>query len=198
MGLGERPPRWHGVRPSLRHFSTPCGSTPRGKVTKRRSDPIHTAGMIRVRHCLAIILIAAPLCAQAPSEHWKTIATPHFRIHYPQRYEAWTERAAAHIESVRAAVVREVGYAPETVTDIVVMNPIAEPNGVTLPLLGHPRILLFTEPPGPEVQIGEYSNWIDLLTVHEMTHLVHLLRPSRNRTQRMIEHILPLNPITLA
>lgn len=150
-----------------------------------------------VRRFILILILALPMFAQAPSEHWKTITTPHFRLHYPLQYEAWTIRAASHIESVRAAVVAQVGYAPETVTDILVMNPIADSNGVTLPLLGHPRILLFTEPPDPETAIGEFSNWIDLLTVHEMTHLVHLLRPSRNPLQRMIEHTLPLNPITL-
>jgi len=89
--------------------------------------------MIRVRHSFAIILLAAPLFAQAPSEHWKTISTPHFRIHYPQPYEAWTMRAAAHIESVRAAVVRHAGARYVVITDV---NPyrleLARKMGVTL------------------------------------------------------------------
>src|SRR5882724_7196430 len=67
----------------------------------------------------------------------------------------------------------------------------------TLPLLRAPRIVYFTEPPDPESTIGEYSDWIDLLTVHETTHLVHLMRPSRNARQRLLERLLPLNPITL-
>ncbi len=106
-------------------------------------------------------------------------------------------RAAAGIESVRDAVAREVGYAPEQITDILVINPIAEANGATLPLLDQPRIILFTEPPKPESQIGEFPEWVDLLTVHEIAHLEHLLRPSRNRKQQLLERILPLNPITL-
>ncbi|MBV8544782.1 MAG: PD40 domain-containing protein, partial [Acidobacteria bacterium] len=64
-------------------------------------------------------------------------------------------------------------------------------------LLDTPRIVLYAEPPEPETQIGEYSNWIDLLTVHETAHLVHLLRPSRNPFDRALAHLLPLNPITL-
>ena len=105
-------------------------------------------------------------------------------------------RAASRMESVRDAVVREVGYAPPTITDVVVSNPIADANGMTLPLLGHPRIVLYTEPPAPETVIGEFSDWIDLLTVHETAHLIHLLRPSRNAMQRAFAHVLPLNPIT--
>ena len=145
---------------------------------------------------LASLLLVSTIDAQAPSEPWRTITTPHFRVHYPVQYEAWASRAAARLESVRAAVVAEVGFAPESVTDVLVENPISEPNGITIPLLDHPRIILFPEPPDPEMVIGEYSNWIDLLTVHETAHLVHLLRPSRNPLERAIAHLLPLNPIT--
>jgi hypothetical protein len=152
--------------------------------------------MIR-RLAVAALLFAAPVLAQAPHEAWRTITTPHFRLHYATQYEAWSLRAASRLESVRAAVIAEVGFAPETVTDVIVENPIAEANGITIPLLDAPRIVLFPEAPEPGDVIGEYSNWIDLLTVHEMTHLVHLLRPSRNSFERLESHLLPLNPITL-
>jgi hypothetical protein len=142
------------------------------------------------------IFFATALCAQAPHDDWRTIATPHFRVHYPAAYEAWATRAASRLESVRTAVVAEVGFAPETVTDVVIENPIADANGITIALLDTPRIVLYAEPPEPETQIGEYSNWIDLLTVHETAHLVHLLRPSRNPFDRALAHLLPVNPIT--
>jgi WD40 repeat protein len=141
--------------------------------------------------------VAAAVCAQAPHDDWRTIATPHFRVHYPAAYEAWATRAAARLESVRTAVAAEIGFAPETVTDVLIENPIAGANGLTIALLDTPRIVLYAEPPEPETQIGEYSNWIDLLTVHETAHLVHLLRPSRNPFDRAVAHLLPLNPITL-
>jgi Tol biopolymer transport system component len=145
----------------------------------------------------ASLLFASALFAQAPHESWRTITTTHFRVHYPRQYEAWATRAASRLESVRAAVVSEVGFAPETVTDVIVENPIAEPNGETIPLLDTPRIVLYPEAPDPEMVIGEYSDWIDLLTVHETAHLVHLLRPSRNPFDRAMSYLFPLNPITL-
>ncbi|HKS25741.1 MAG TPA: hypothetical protein VJZ76_23325 [Thermoanaerobaculia bacterium] len=125
--------------------------------------------------------------------------TPHFRIHYPSEYEAWATRAAAKIEAVRDAVVSEVGFAPPQTTDILIGNPRAESNGLTIALLDSPRIVLWTEPPQPDIGLGDFRDWIDLLSVHEMTHLVHLLRPSRNPTRRLIEKLLlPVNPITLS
>jgi len=154
--------------------------------------------MPRTIPLLLLLLASAPFTfAQAPHDDWQTITTAHFRVHYPKSTEVWAMRVASTIESVRAAVVKEVGYAPAQTTDILIGNPFATSNGLTLPFLGTPRIVLYSEPPPPESQIGEYTNWIELLTVHETAHLVHLLRPSRNDRSKIVEKFLPLNPITI-
>jgi len=152
---------------------------------------------MRLSLALSLLLFCPAVFAQGPELQWRTVTTKHFRVHYPVPYEAWSLRAAARLESIRDAVANEVGFAPETVTDVLIENPIADANGITLPLLDTPRIILFTEAPDPSEQIGEYSDWVDLLTVHEVTHLLHLTRPSRNPLQRLAERFLPLNPITL-
>src|SRR5258706_9175229 len=110
---------------------------------------------------------AMPLVAQSPAADWRTITTPHFRVYYTADAEGWAERAASRLEAVRSAVVKEVGFAPAKGTDVVVMNPVADANGITLPLLDAPRIVYYTEPPDPESTIGEYSDLIGLPTVHE-------------------------------
>src|SRR5918996_5821643 len=143
--------------------------------------------MTHLTRVVALLLLASAVAAQPPSADWRTVSTTHFRVHYPVEMEAWSLRAASRLESIRAAVTREVGYSPETVTDVLVMNPIAAPNGFAWPLLDTPRIVFFTEPPGPEEVIGAYTNWIDLLAVHEVAHVIHMLRPSRNPVQRVIE-----------
>lgn len=153
--------------------------------------------MIR-RALLLLLLTCAPAAwAQGPDAAWRTLRTPHFRVHYAMEYEAWSRAAASRLESIRAAVVKEVGFDPPQITDILIGNPIAESNGETFPLLDSPRIIFFSEPPEPESTIGEYHDWIDLLETHEMAHLVHMLRPSRNPFERMLERYVPLDPITL-
>jgi hypothetical protein len=151
----------------------------------------------RIALLLVVVCSTTAALAQAPSAAWRTVTTPHFRVHYPAPYEEWSLRAAARLEAIRDAVVQEVGFAPKQVTDVIVMNPVADPNGVTLTLLDSPRILLYTEAAGPELEIGDYTEWIDLLAVHEVTHLVHLLRPSRNPMQQLLARMLPLDPIAL-
>jgi hypothetical protein len=155
--------------------------------------------MTRVSGVIVLLFAAFVVNAQGPSADWRTLKTPHFRVHYPIEYEEWAQRAASRLESIRDAVTREVGYAPATVIDVLISNPVASPNGVAWPLLDTPRILLFTEPPGPDEQIGSYNNWIDQLTVHEVTHIIHMLRPSRNPLDRLVQRVvLPVGPITLA
>ncbi len=138
-------------------------------------------------------LLGAPAGAQGPAAEWQTAATEHFRVHYPRESEAWALRAASRLESVRAAVIAEVGYEPPQIVDVFVSDPVAEPNGMALPLLGRPRMVLWTSPPDAGSIIGHYRDWIELLAVHEETHLVHLLRPSRNRARGF----LPVGPHAL-
>jgi hypothetical protein len=154
---------------------------------------------VRPTGALLVLLLAVPLpaLAQGPAADWRTLETPHFRVHYPAASEAWTRRAAARLESIRERVTAEVGYAPPEVVEVVVSDPVADANGEAFPLLGWPRLSLWTSPPGPESDLGHYTDWSDLLIVHEETHLVHLLRPSRNPLRQLLARVAPVGPIPL-
>ena len=145
-----------------------------------------------------LFLVPSSLDAQGPTADWRTLSTPHFRIHYPAPSETWARGAAARLESIRERVAAEVGYEPPEVVDVLVSDPVADPNGEALPFLGWPRMILWTSPPAPESELGHYTDWTELLIVHEETHLVHMLRPSRNPLRRLLAEVLPLGPITLA
>ena len=154
--------------------------------------------MPRLSRLFVLLAIASAAHAQGPSAQWRTITTAHFRVHYPAPYETWATVAASRLESIRSAVTKEVGFEPPQTIDVVVENPIAQANGAAYSLLDTPRIVFFTDPPAPDEQIGAYGTWFDLLATHEVTHIVHLLRPSRNPAERIFERlILPLAPITL-
>jgi WD40-like Beta Propeller Repeat len=147
---------------------------------------------------VAAFALAAPAAAQGPDAAWRTLTTPHFRIHYPAPAEAWSRRLAARLEALRARVVAEVGYAPPAVVDVIVSDPVARPNGAAFALLGAPRMVLWTSPPGADSPLGLYRDWPELLAVHEETHLAHLLRPSRNPLRRALAALVPMGPIALA
>ncbi len=154
---------------------------------------------MRLRAVLVVLLLACPLsaAAQGPSAEWRTLETPHFRVHYPAASEGWTRRAAARLEAIRERVIAEVGYTPPEVVEVVVSDPAADSNGEAFAILGWPRLTLWTSPPGPESELGHYSDWSDLLIIHEETHLVHLLRPSRNPLRQKLARVAPVGPIPL-
>src|SRR6202035_2098741 len=79
--------------------------------------------------------------------------------------------------------------------DVVVAHPAADANVRPLPILGWPRLILWTSRPGRESVIGHYIDWSELLLVHEETHLAHLLRPSRNPGERALSRLAPLGPL---
>jgi hypothetical protein len=165
--------------PDLISFLRLCGMKP--SPPRRVSHPMSPKGPLRraLLASLALLPLALPASAQGPDARWRTIEMPHFRIHYPAGSEAWTRRAAARLEAIWARVEGEVGYKPPDVVDVVVSDPIAQANGAALPFLGWPRLILWTSPPEPESELGHYSDWSELLLVHESTHLVHLLRRRR-------------------
>jgi len=149
---------------------------------------------------LTLFLVVAPVAwSQAPHESWRTLETPHFRVHFPAEYEAWARRAAERLETSRSAVGAAVGFDVKDRVDVLVMDPVASANGSALPILGWPRMILWTTPPPAASSIGASRDWIELLTVHEQAHIAHILRPSRNPLRRVIEkYVLPLGPIVFA
>jgi hypothetical protein len=153
---------------------------------------------MRLRYFAFVLLLSLPLSAQAPHEEWRTVETESFRIHYPQPWAEWAHYAAARIEDAQRRVEREVGWEIEEKIDVLVMDPVAVANGSAWPFLGWPRMVLWTNPPSPESVIGSNRDWIELLTVHEIAHLAHLLRPSRNPLRRALQPLLPLSPIATA
>ena len=141
---------------------------------------------------------AAPRGVQGPAADWRTLATEHFRVHYPAPSEEWARYASARLEAVRERVAAEVGFTSDEVVDVVVSDPAARPNGFAYPFLGWPRLVLWTSPPGPDSVIGHYRDWPELLLVHEAAHLAHLLRPPRDPLRRALTRLLPAGPIAFA
>jgi hypothetical protein len=129
---------------------------------------------------------------------WRTLATPSYRFHYPRELEDWTRDAAARVESIDSAIVSRVGYAPTRPVHVVVDDPFGVANGYALPFIDRPVSVWWAVPPDPRSAIGDYVSWGEMLSAHELSHIAHLTRPSRNPWQRQLWSSLPANlgPIT--
>lgn len=149
-----------------------------------------------------LVCLAAPLAAQriqSPDAPWRTIQTPHYRIHYPARgdFEPFALEVAAKIEGIHARIIEWVGYETPRVVDVLIRDPRGEGNGTAYPFLKHPFVELWKTPPEPDSAIGHFTTWPELLVTHELTHIQHLTRP--HTQPRFLDKLLdlPVGPITL-
>ena len=143
-----------------------------------------------------VLLAARPAAAQPTHADWRTIDTPHFRVHFPAAFEPWARRAAAAIENIHADVVRHVGYTPARRVDVIVEDPQALSNGLAIPALDRPVVILWTSPPPSDSAIGSFVDWPQLVLTHEFAHIAHLTR-SKARLWNVIRYAIPLPVGTL-
>ncbi len=150
---------------------------------------------------LAVALLMPTRAAaqgEVPSLRWQTITTEHFRIHFEPGLEAWAQQLASRIEGVRTVVAARVGYTPPRIIDVLVEDPLNQPNGSAWPSLTYPAMRFWATPPSPTSMIGNSRGWGDILAVHEYAHLAHLMRPSRKpfAFPLALLSVVPLGPIT--
>lgn len=124
---------------------------------------------------------------------WRTTTTRSFQFHYPRALESWTRHVAARVEGIDSTITAFVGYSTPKPVHVVVDDPYAIPNGYALPFIDRPVSVWWAMPPDPRSDIGDFQNWGEMLGVHELTHLAHLTRPSRNPWQRQLWESLPAN-----
>ena len=96
-----------------------------------------------------VFAAAAVAAGERPSADWRTVSTPHFRIHFPPGFEPWSKRVAGSIEDIYAGVTDLVGYEPRRAIDVIVSDPNADFNGMAIPYLDRPEIVLWTSPRVP-------------------------------------------------
>ena len=124
-------------------------------------------------------LIQAAPRTQAPDAAWITFTTAHYRIHCPRAFGAFGRDVAGRVEGIHARYLGLVGFVYEKPIDILILDPVLEANGMALPFLERPHVVLWKTEPDPDSVIGHHHGWAELLLAHELGHMHHLLRPAR-------------------
>jgi len=113
--------------------------------------------------------------AQIPAnEQWKTISTPHFRVHFTVPLEQQARHAASVAERAYANLATEL-VAPRGPIDIVLSDGTDASNG-SATVLPRPIVVIFARPPVDEPSLESYDDWTVLVLQHELTHIFHLDR----------------------
>lgn len=132
--------------------------------------------VVRVISALAISVFAVSrLSAQLPvNERWRTIETPHFRVHFTPPLEAEARHAAAVAERAYANLATEL-VKPRGPVDIVVSDGTDASNG-SATVVPRPRVVMYARPPVDDPSLESYDDWTVLVLQHELTHIFHLDR----------------------
>ena len=129
-------------------------------------------GAVLVAGALAV---AGPraLSAQAPDEAWRTLETEHFRVTFPERLEPLARRAADRAEWAYDALEDAFVEPPEGTIDVVVTDHADFSNGFARVVPSN-RITVFARPPVDGLSLGYFDDWMELVILHELAHVVHL------------------------
>jgi hypothetical protein len=131
----------------------------------------------RVAQITALLLALLPsaLHAQpAPYHRYRTLATPHFRVHVAAGLEREGRVAAAAAEHAFAQLSREL-HPPRTPIDLVVSDDADYSNGFATPFPTN-RIVIFATPPVDNRGLRLNPDWLSIVVTHELTHIFHLDR----------------------
>ncbi len=161
-------------------------------------DPARLRAFVPPALTLLAAMPATAAGTQAPHAAWRTLSTAHYRIHYPPFLSDWAQDVGSRIEGIHAQVVALVGYESPRPVQVLLVDPMGEPNGMALPLLPYPYVVLWaTEPRSDDLHGNAFGTWTEELVSHEMTHIHHLLRPARARTVLDNLYGLPIGPLVL-
>lgn len=139
---------------------------------------------------LVTLLLAAPASGQVvPNADWRTLETPHFRVHYTPDLDSLARRAAVSAERAYVRLERELAP-PRGPLDLVVADNVDYSNGFATPFPTN-RMVVYATPP-VEGALRNYADWLDLVVTHELVHIFHLDR-SRG-VWRLAQRVFGRNP----
>jgi hypothetical protein len=130
-----------------------------------------------------VLLVLASLAAAAPALgsdrydprlRFRSLATPHFDVHFHQGEEALARRLAALAEQVRRDLEPKLGL-PNGRVHVILVDQHDSPNGWATPFPYNVIEITAAVPRGGSV-IGNTTDWLRLVFVHEYTHILHLDR----------------------
>ena len=129
---------------------------------------------------LVIAVCVGPSQAQRvpPDEPWRTFETEHFRVTFPEKLEDLARRVSDRAEWAHARLSKHFVRGPQGTIDLVITDHADVANGYATPFPSN-RIVLYARTPVDSFLLGNFDDWLELLIVHELTHIFHLDRTGR-------------------
>ena len=135
------------------------------------------SGVVSLRRLAFLFVLLAPTVAEAQTRDatmdWRTFDTPHFTVHYHVPLGLLARRVGVVAERAHSTLSEVMGYEAGRRTHIMLTDGTDGANGSAIAL---PFNMIRLNATGPSAMspLGDYDDWLNLLTTHEHTHIVHL------------------------
>ena len=124
---------------------------------------------------LFLVLLSWSSRAEAvgdPYLEWRTIHTPHARIHYYKGLEPIANRVADLYERLHVEMSEEFGRTPSQTLEVVITDNTDSANG-SATAFPYNTIRLYVTAPDDMSPLGDHDDWYLELISHEFTHILH-------------------------
>ena len=132
------------------------------------------------RSCLSFSVLAIgwlccarPALSYDPRTNWRTLTTPHHRVHYPQGLYWHALDVARAAERAYGLLRERLAWSVDGPIEIVIDDESDFANGFAQ-LLPYPVIGVNTVAPEDVSDLGHFDDWNYGLIVHELAHIVHI------------------------
>ena len=142
------------------------------KIVKAQAAS-HIARLIFINMLMSLSGNLFAALSQDPSLNWQTLSTQHFEIHFHDGEESLARKVGGIAESVHTKLAPELNWMPRERTQIILSDRYDFANGSASPIPRNKIYLLVTPPIGTSV-VSDHDNWLELLIIHEYTHILQL------------------------
>ena len=108
-----------------------------------------------------------------PARGWSSIEGKHAVVNYPKNLSETAKHALSSAEHILPQLSEYLEWTPESKLQLVLSDQHDFANGYATPIPYNRSVLFVTLPSGVN-ELQDYDNWLDILILHELTHIIHL------------------------
>lgn len=123
--------------------------------------------------CLLLQLSTGEAAFYDPQYDVRTVKTEHFYIHYPRQVAPVAKDLLEIVEPIHVTLSEKYNWKPAGRTHVVLVDKTDSANGMATVIPAN-YLLLYVTPPDADSSLDHYKNYLELLFIHEYTHIIHI------------------------
>jgi len=128
---------------------------------------------MKIIFSIIFFIFTTNVFAVDPTLNWKTVETKNFYIHFSEDSFDLAVKASKAAENAHKKLSPVINWQPKEKTHLVISDETGQPNGYAIPFPFN-RSVLFVAPPDTTNSLEDFDSWLDILIIHEYTHILHL------------------------